>query len=97
MSARQEKNVAEKQNGHGSCLQRQSEGLQQGLAGEEPELLAGLPPEASRVCGKEPVVAKMDASEENATVKTGTYWLIAVERVAKMDAFTCKILLIPAT
>jgi hypothetical protein len=42
-------------------------------------------------------VAKMDASEENSTIKTGTYWLIPEDRVAKMDAFTCKILLIPVT
>ena len=42
-------------------------------------------------------VAKMDASKEISSLKTGTYWLIPEDGVAKMDAFAGKVLLVPVT
>jgi len=42
-------------------------------------------------------VAKMDASEKISSLKTGTYWLIPEDGVAKMDAFAGKVLLVPVT
>ena len=42
-------------------------------------------------------VAKMDASETNSFVGTGTYWLIPETGVAKMDAFACKVVLVSVT
>ena len=42
-------------------------------------------------------VAKMDASQRNPFIKTGTYWLIPEDGVAKMDAFAGKVLLVPVT
>jgi hypothetical protein len=42
-------------------------------------------------------VAKMDASEKISFLKTGTYWLIPEDGVAKMDAFAGKVLLVPVT
>jgi hypothetical protein len=42
-------------------------------------------------------VAKMDASVADSFVRTGTYWLIPEAGVAKMDAFACKVVLVPVT
>jgi hypothetical protein len=42
-------------------------------------------------------VAKMDASETDSFVRTGTYWLIPEDGVAKMDAFARKVVLVPVT
>jgi len=42
-------------------------------------------------------VAKMDASEKFSSLKTGTYWVIPENSVAKMDAFAAKVLLVPVT
>jgi hypothetical protein len=42
-------------------------------------------------------VAKMDASETNSFLRTGTYWLVPEKGVAKMDAFAGKVLLVPVT
>jgi hypothetical protein len=47
--------------------------------------------------GRRRRVAKMDASEKISSFKTGTYWLISEEGVAKMDAFVGKVLLLPVT
>jgi hypothetical protein len=40
-------------------------------------------------------VAKMDASKTDSFARTGTYWLIPEDGVAKMDAFARKVVLIP--
>jgi hypothetical protein len=45
----------------------------------------------------EPAVAKMDASAPDSFVRTGTYWLIPEEGVAKMDALARKVVLVPVT
>lgn len=42
-------------------------------------------------------VAKMDASAPDSFVRTGTYWLIPEEGVAKMDALARKVVLVPVT
>jgi hypothetical protein len=42
-------------------------------------------------------VAKMDASETDSFIKTGTYWLIPEDGVAKMDALARRVLLVPAS
>lgn len=42
-------------------------------------------------------VAKMDASGPDLFVRTGTYWLIPEKGVAKMDAFTRKVVLVAVT
>jgi hypothetical protein len=42
-------------------------------------------------------VAKMDVSDTDLLFKTGTYWLIPKDGVAKMDAFAQKVVLIPVT
>ncbi|NTV42668.1 MAG: hypothetical protein HGA63_05150 [Syntrophobacteraceae bacterium] len=42
-------------------------------------------------------VAKMDASGADSFVRTGTYWLIPEDGVAKMDAFARKVVLVAVT
>jgi hypothetical protein len=42
-------------------------------------------------------VAKMDASAPDLLVRTGTYWLIPDDGVAKMDALAHKVVLVPVT
>jgi hypothetical protein len=51
----------------------------------------------ARRCRRNSCVAKMDASETDLFVSTGTYWLIPEDGVAKMDAFARKVILVPVT